>query len=257
MLKTEPLRDGTTMTENTLNRLCPARPSQVKILGDNLVDQLLKAENELRGPEQLQAKREIISLFEEHEPDLFSYFQSKAISPYQFLVKLQKAFENQSDVTFEGNIVSKNDAVVMLKRYIPNLQYLHDSQLYTTSDSLKELGAAVAIGVAVTGITEAIGREFVSNPYLSMEMAVTETLSVATLVYLYFVLRRNRNVFHKAPWNSAIYLGANLHETNPDNWENVTWKQIQKGSGAAKGFTLFKKRPHYEALDAHYTKAQS
>ncbi len=241
------------MSKNTYNRLCPARPSEVKILGRNLVDQLLKVEQELQGPEQFRAKKELISHFESNEPDLFSFFQSNVISPYQLLVKVQKAFENQSDVTFEGNISSKSDAVVTLKRYIPNLQYLHDNQLYTDSDSFKELGAAIAIGVVGTGLTEAVGREFVSIPFLSMEMATTETLSIALLALFWFVGCRNRSVFHIAPWNSAIYLGANLHETNHDNWENVTWKKMQRSFNPSKGFTLFKKRPHYEALDAFYT----
>jgi len=240
------------MSEISYNRLCPARPSEVKVLGYNLVDQLLKIENEYHGSEQFRAKKEVIAHFENNEPDLFPFFRSKAISPYQFLVKVQKAFENQSDVVFSDNIVSKSDAVIMLKRYIPNLQYLHDNQLYTDMDSLKELGTAVALGVVATGLTEGVGRALVSNPYLSMEMAIAETMSVAMIVFLYFVLQRNRSVFHKAPWNSAIYLAANLHETNPNNWEAVTWKTMQQSFKPNKGFTLFKSRPHYEALDAFY-----
>jgi hypothetical protein len=243
------------MNEETYNRLCPAKPSEVKMLGGNLVDHLLRIEHELQGPDQFKAKKEIISHFEKYEPDLFSYFQSNAITPYQFLVKVQKAFETQSDVTFNGNLLSKNDAVLTLKRYLPNLQYLHDNQLYTNSDTFKELGAAVAIGVVATGLIEGVGRGLVSNPYLSMEMAVTMTLTVATLSFLYFVGHRNRSVFHKAPWNSAIYLGANLHETNPANWERVTWKRVQQSSSPLNGFTVIKKRPHYEALDAFYTKS--
>ena len=88
-----------------------------------------------------------------------------------------------------------------------------------------------------------------------MEMATIETLVIAVLAFLWFVGSRNRSVFHKAPWNSAIYLGANLHETNPDDWENVTWKKMQQSFNPSKGFTLLKKRPHYEALDAFYAKA--
>lgn len=242
------------MSEETHTRLCPARPSEVKILGGNLVDQLLEIENKLHGAAQFQAKKELISHFKKHEPDLFPFFESGVISPYQFLTKVQKAFENQSDVRFNGYILSKSDAVITLKRYLPNLQYLHDNQLYTDSDSLKELGTAVAIGVVATGVTEAVGRAFASNPYLSMEMAITVTMSVALLVFLLFVGNRNRSVFHKAPWNSAVYLGANLHATNPDRWESVTWKRMQRSLHPWEGFTLFKKRPHYEALDAFYTK---
>ncbi len=245
------------MDDNTYTRLCPARPSEVKILGSNLVDQLLKVEHELQGPEQFRAKKKIIAHFEENEPDMFSFFKSRQISPSQFLVLVQRAFETQSDVVFEGHLLSKNDALVVLKRYIPNLQYLQDNQLYTTADSFKELGAAVAVGVVVTGLTEAVGRELVSNPFLSMEMALVETLSIAVLVFVTFVLRRNRSVFHKAPWNSAIYLAANLHETNPDNWEQVTWEKMQKLSSLSEGFTFLKKRPHYEALDRYYTKSTS
>ncbi len=242
------------MKDKTYNRLCPAKPSEVKILGDNLVDQLLAVENTRQGPDQFRAKQEILAHFQQNEPDLFSFFLSKAISPYQFLVKVQKAFETQSDVTFNGNIISKNDAVLTLKRYIPNLQYLHDNQLYTNTDTFKELGAAVAVGVVATGLTETFGRGFVSNPYLSMEMAIAETLAVATLAFLWFVLRRNRSVFHKAPWDSAIYLGANFHETDPANWEKVTWKTMQQPFKLSEGFTVLKNRPHYEALDDMYTK---
>jgi hypothetical protein len=241
------------MSNNTYNRLCPARPSEVKHLGGNLVDHLLKVENDLKGPAQFRAKQEIIAHFEKYEPDFFSYFHSNEISPYQFLVKVQKAFRNQTDITFNGNIISKNEAVVVLKRYIPNLQYLHDNQLYTDSDSFKELGAAVAIGVVGTGLIEAVGRNAVSNPYLSMEMAVAVTLGVALIAYLWFVTSRNRNVFHKAPWDSAIYLAANLHETNPENWENVTWKKMQQAFKLSEGFTILKKRPHYESLDKLYS----
>lgn len=242
------------MSEKEYTRLCPARPSEVKLLGPSLVDQLLNVERELKGPEQFRAKKEIIAHFEQNEPDLFSYFQSKAISPYQFLVKVQKAFENQSDVTFCGNIISKSDAVSTLKRYIPNLQYLHDNQLYTNLDSLKELGASVAIGVVATGITEAIGRQTGSNPFLSMEMAITITAIVALIVFACFVGSRNRSVFHKAPWNSTIYLAANLHATDPDNWETITWPEIQQTFSLREGFTLLKSRPHYQALDDVYTK---
>jgi hypothetical protein len=242
------------MSKNPPAYLCPARPSEVKILGRNLVDQLLAVESKLQGPDQFRAKKEIISHFEKHEPDLFSFFREKVISPYQFLIKVQRAFEKQSDVTFDGVVISKRDATEMLNRYIPNLQYLHDNQLYTNADSFKELGAAVAIGVVVTGLTEAVGRKLVSNPYLTMEMAIVETASVALFSFVYFVGSRNRNVFHKAPWNSAIYLGANLYETNPDNWESVTWKQLQQGANPFKGFTLLKTRPHYEALDKHVSR---
>ena len=243
------------MSEPTYNRLCPARPSEVKILGNNLVDQLLEVETHLQGPEQFRAKKEIIAHFEQHEPDLFPFFQSKVISPYQFLVRVQKAFEKQSDVIFADNLLSKSDAVTTLQRYIPNLQYLHDNQLYTRADSLKELGAAIALGVVATGVTEALGRELVSNPFLSMEMAITVTAGVGLVIFLWFVVRRNRNAFHKAPWNSAIYLGANLHESNPDNWEKVTWPQMEQFSRPYEGFTLLKSRPHYEALDAIYTQS--
>lgn len=222
------------------------------MLGSNLVEQLLEVESKLQGPEQFRAKQEIIAHFERYEPDLFSCFQSKKLSPYKFLVKVQKAFRDQSDVTFCGNLFSKNDAVVTLKRYIPNLQYLHDNQLYTDSDTFKELGASIAIGVVGTGLVETYGRGVVSNPYLSMEMAVTLTLGIAVISFLWFVIRRNRSAFHKAPWNSAIYLGANLQETNPDNWEKVTWKAMEQSLDPLKGFTLFKKRPHYEALDQLY-----
>jgi len=228
----------------------------VKSLGRSLVDQLLQVEHDQQGPEQFRAKKEIISHFESNEPDLFSFFQSKQITPYQFLVKVQVAFGNQSDVTFGDCILSKSDAVLMLKRYIPNLQYLHDNQLYTDSDSFKELGAAIAVGVVGTGLTEAVGREWVSYPFLSMEMAIIETSSIALLVFLYFLLGRNRSVFHKSPWNSAIYLGANMHEINPDNWKAVTWEKMQRLTSPSKGFTLFKSRPHYEALDGYYSKLQ-
>ncbi len=244
------------MSEQTYNRLCPARPSEVKILGRSLVDQLLKVETELKGPEQFQAKQEIIAHFEKHEPDLFSFFKSKAISPYEFLVKVQRAFANQSDVIFNGNLLSKSDAVTTLQRYIPNLQYLHDNQLYTRADTLKELGAALALGVVATGITEALGRELVSNPYLSMEMAIMVTSGVGLVLFLWFVLRRNRNAFHKAPWNSAIYLAANLYETNPGNWEKITWPAMEQFSRPFEGFTILKSRPHYEALDKHYSRTE-
>jgi hypothetical protein len=177
------------------------------------------------------------------------------VTPYQFLVSVQRAFASQSDVVLGEFRVTKRDAVDMLKRYIPNLQYLHDRKLYTKADSFKELGASVAIGVVVTGLTEAVGRNYVSHPYLSMEMAIFETSCVALLVFLYFAGSRNRNLFHKAPWNSAIYLGANLQMTDPGNWESVTWKSIQKPFSALDGFTLFKSRPHYEAMDARYTNA--
>lgn len=226
----------------------------MKHLGASLVDHLLEVERKLQGPEQFQAKQEIILHFEQHEPDLFAHFRSNVVSPYQLLVKVQKAFETQSDVTFGDLLLSKNDAVMTLKRYIPNLQYLHDNQLYTHSDSFKELGAAVAIGVVGTGITESVGRAFVSNPYLSMEMAIAETLGIAVLVFLWFLGSRNRSVFHKAPWNSAIYLGANLHENDPNNWEYVTWKYMQQSMHPSRGFTLLKNRPHYESLDTFYTK---
>ena len=242
------------MSDQPENRLAIARPSEVKILGRSMVDQLLKLEEQLRGPEQFLAKKKIIAHFEKHEPDLFPFFQKKVISPYQLLVRVQKAFETQSDVRFDGNVISKSNAVTALKRYIPNLQYLHDNQLYTNADTFKELGAAVAIGVVTTGITEAVGREFVQNPFLSMEMALTQTLCIALIAFLYFLLRRNRSVFHKAPWNSAIYLGANLHEANPENWEKVIWKTMQCPFKPTEGFTLIKSRPHYESLDKHYVR---
>ncbi|NDV62902.1 hypothetical protein G0Q06_10605 [Puniceicoccales bacterium CK1056] len=243
------------MSKEAFNLLCPARPSEVKILGHSLVDQLLTVERKVQGPEQFRAKQQIIAHFERHEPDLFGFFRTNAISPYQFLIKVQKAFETQSDVTFNNYLVSKKDAVAMLTRYIPNLQYLHDKQLYTTADTFKELGASVAIGVVVTGIAEAVGREWVARPFLSMETAVLITAGSAVVVFMAFAGSKNRNVFHKAPWNSAIYLGANLHETNPENWERVTWKHIQRPFDPFNGFTLFKSRPHYEALDVHYGKA--
>ena len=189
------------MSDNTLNRLCPARPSEVKMLGPSLVDQLLQVERKIKGPDQFQKKQEVIAHFERNEPDLYSFFQAKTITPYQLLVKVQKAFENQSDVTFDEVLISKNDAVVTLKRYIPNLQYLHDHQLYTNSILFKELGTSVAIGVVVTGLTEMVGRNSVSNPFLSMELALTETLTVALLSFLWFAAVRNR---------SATPLGSKL-----------------------------------------------
>jgi hypothetical protein len=243
------------MSKTPPNFLTPTRPSDLKALGPSLVDQLLKVERDLPGPGQFAEKQKIIAHFERNEPDLFPYFRTRQLSPYQFLVRVQKAFETQSDVTLGDYVVTKRDAVDMLKRYIPNLQYLHDRQLYTTVDSFKELGAAVAIGVVITGLTEAVGRNFVSNPYLSMEMAVIETSAFALLAFLYFAGSRNRNLFHKAPWNSAIYLGANLSETNPENWERVTWKRIQQPFRPLDGYTLLKSRSHYEALDAQYSKA--
>ena len=241
------------MTDQTSNRLAIARPSEVKILGRNLVDQLLEVERELQGREQFAAKQKIIAHFEENEPDLFPLFRSRVISPYQLLVKVQKAFEAQSDVKFNGNVISKTNAVAALKRYIPNLQHLHDNQLYTHADTFKELGAAIAVGVVATGLTEAVGREYAANPFLSMEMALLETFSIALLAFLYFLLRRNRSIFHKAPWNSAVYLGANLHESNPANWEKVTWKSLHAPFKPSKGFTLLKRRPHYEELDRIYS----
>jgi hypothetical protein len=243
------------MKQKPLNFMSPTRTDAVHSLGPALVDQLLGAEKDLQGPGQFKAKQEIIARFEEHEPDLFPFFRKQVVSPYQFLVKVQKAFENQTDVTVGDFIITKRDAVDMLKRYIPNLQYLHDRQLYTTADSFKELGASVAIGVVVAGLTEAVGRNFVSNPYLSMEMAVFEVSGIALLAFLYFAGTRNRNLFHKAPWNSAVYMGANLNETNPDNWETVTWKHLQKPFRPLEGFTLFKSRPHYEAMDAAFRNA--
>ena len=242
------------MSEKAYTRLCPARPSEVKRLGRSLVDQLLKVEHELEGVKQFQAKKEIIAHFEQNEPDLFNFFISKQISPYQFLVKVQKAFEQQSDVSFCGHIYSKSDAVSVLKRYIPNLQYLHDNQLYTHWDSLKELGTSAAIGVVATGIIEAIGRQTGVNPYLSMEMALTITFGITLVAYVSFVVSRNSSVFHKAPWNSAIYLVANLHESNPENWKKVTWPEIQQTFNLSEGFTFLKSRPHYAQLDAHYRK---
>ena len=240
------------MNKNSPNRLCPARPSEVKMLGGNLVDQLLKVEDSFQGPEQFKKKKEIISNFEKNDPDLFQFFQSGKISPYQLLVQIQKAFEDQSDVIIDGNIVSKRDAVLMLRRYIPNLQYLHNNQLYTDADTFKDLGASLAIGVVVTGLTEAVGRVKVSNPFLSMELAIFETLSIAGLIFLCFIASRNRNFFHKAPWNSAIYIGANLYEKNPKKWEAITWKNMQQALNPFKGFTLLKKRPYYEELDRFY-----
>jgi len=224
----------------------------MKPLGQNLVDQLLEIERNQKGPGQFESKKDLIAHFESDEPDLFAFFASKAVTPYQFLVRVQTAFENQSDVIFEGCVASKTDAVTMLSRYIPNLQYLHEKQLYTNFDSFKELGAAVAVGVVGTGLTEAVGRAFVSNPYLSMELAIAETSGIALLVFVYFLLHRNRSIFHKAPWNSAIYLGANLYETNPDNWEAMTWEQMRRLMRPSEGFTLFKSRPHYKALDRQY-----
>lgn len=240
------------MQVEKFNRVCPARPSEVRMLGRNLVEQLLDVERKLQGHEQFHAKQEILAHFQRHEPDLFACFESRKISPYQFLVKIQRAFKDQSDVTFCGNIISKNDAVVTLKRYIPNLQYLHDNQLYTDSDTFKELGASVAIGVVATGLIETYGRGVVSNPYLSMETAITLTLGFAVVSFMWFVFRRNRSAFHKAPWNSAVYLGANLQEQNPDNWQKITWKEMEQALDPLKGFTVFKKRPHYEALDQFY-----
>lgn len=238
------------MSHTSTKFLIPAKPSEVRMLGASLVDQLLKVEDELPGPDQIAAKQRIIAHFEQNEPDLFPFFRSNAISPYQLLAKVQKAFESQSDVTLGDYTLTKRDAVDILKRYIPNLQYLHDRQLYTRSDTLKDLGASMAIGVGVIGLTEAVGRNFVSNPYLSMEMAVFGALSIGLLVFLFFLGSKNRNFFHKAPWNSAIYLGANLQETDPENWEAVTWKKIQQPFQPTQGFTVFKSRPHYEALDA-------
>jgi len=214
------------------------------------VDQLLEIENEVDGPEQFLAKEKVITHFKKNEPDLFHLFEANVISPFQLLVKIQKAFENQTDVTFENYVVSKREATEMLSRYIPNLQYLHDNQLYTDFDTFKELGASIAIGVVVAGITEAVGRQAVSNPFLSMEMALLEAGSVALLIFILFMASRNRNFFHKAPWNSAIYLGWNLHESNPENWQRVTWKSIQQPFSPGKGFTMLKSRPHYQALDA-------
>ena len=241
------------MSEETHTRLCPARPSEVKMLGPSLVDQLLAVEKSLTGPEQFHAKKEIIAHFELNEPDLFGFFQSKAITPFQLLVKVQKAFEEQSDVTFCGNLMSKRDAVSTLKRYISNLQHLHDNQLYTHWDSLKELGTSVAIGVVAAGAVEALGRQTGANPYLSMEMALTIMAGVALAAFLGFLAGRNRSVFHKAPWDSAIYLAANLYEANPENWERVTWPRMQQPFSLKQGFTLLKNRPHYEALDRLYS----
>ncbi len=100
---------------------------------------------------------------------------------------------------------SHNDAVDLYERCVPNVQ-LHHAPWCSLSRYSTSLGLAWGITVLVAHIV-ARGRDNATM----LDGAVLYHLGVCTTfaAFLFTALKRNRDVRHPAPWNTAIYLDLN------------------------------------------------
>lgn len=220
------------------------RSSNLK-LGKPLAEQLLEIEREFDGIICDEKKQTVLETFRNGEPDLFSHFESGEVTPLEFLMRVQKAYEDPSatiiSLTSEKDLF-RVDASSALRRYLPNLSYLDTSLYITDSKTIGKTLQYIGESVLFVGGLEVFARELTGEkPFFSMESAVLLSLLWTAGRTIPKILSQNRCLFSYDPWDCAIYTGAHIARIDSGDFSEVTWNNIPK--------SLFKTRPRYKAID--------
>jgi len=119
---------------------------------------------------------------------------------------LRRTRSQNLPIQIGGKEFSHNQVVALYERCMPNVR-LHHAPWCSLTRYGTSLGLALGVTLLVSHI---VARGRYSQQLLDLSVLYYMGLYTTLAAFIYTALKRNRDVRHAAPWNTAIYLDLNM-----------------------------------------------